>query len=77
MWSARAAGSGERIALYTSIVLVTGIAFLTMLFAGRVVRVLGKTGINVVSRIMGLLLAATAAQFVIDGCREAFAAAMP
>jgi multiple antibiotic resistance protein len=36
-------------------------------------RALGKTGINVITRIMGLILAATAAQFVIDGWREAMA----
>jgi multiple antibiotic resistance protein len=41
------------------------------MFASRVVRFFGKTGINVISRIMGLILAATAAQFVIDGVREA------
>jgi multiple antibiotic resistance protein len=37
-----------------------------------VLRVLGKTGINLIGRIMGLILAASAAQFVIDGMREAF-----
>jgi multiple antibiotic resistance protein len=73
MWSSRAALPGEKIALYASIGLVTGITLITMLFASRVVRLLGKTGINVVGRIMGLILAATAAQFVIDGWREAMA----
>jgi multiple antibiotic resistance protein len=74
MWSARAHGMGEKIALYASIVLVIGIALLTLVFASRVVRYLGKTGINVISRIMGLILAATASQFVIDGVREAMRA---
>ena len=71
MWSARAQAMGEKIALYASIVLVIGIALVTLTFASRVVRFFGKTGINVISRIMGLILAATAAQFVIDGVREA------
>lgn len=50
-----------------------GITLLALFFATRLVRVLGKTGINVVTRIMGLILAATAAQFVLDGWREAMA----
>lgn len=71
MWSSRAHGAGEMIALFVSILLVTAITLVTLVSAGRVVKFFGKTGINVVSRIMGLILAATAAQFVIDGWREA------
>jgi multiple antibiotic resistance protein len=71
MWSSRAERPSEKAALFVSILLVAAITLLTLLFAGRVLRIFGKTGINVVSRIMGLILAATAAQFVIDGWREA------
>lgn len=71
MWSSRAQQPGEKVALFISILLVSGITLITLLSAGRVVRLFGKTGINVVSRIMGLILAATAAQFVIDGWRGA------
>jgi multiple antibiotic resistance protein len=35
-------------------------------------RVLGKTGMNVIGRVMGLILAAVAMQFVLDGLHEAF-----
>ena len=34
--------------------------------------VLGKTGIRVMTRIMGLILAAIAVQFVLSGIQEAF-----
>lgn len=73
MWSSRATHASEKLALYLAIGLVTGITLLAMLFATRLVRLLGKTGINVITRIMGLILAATAAQFIIDGWREAMA----
>jgi multiple antibiotic resistance protein len=71
MWSSRAGSAPEKVALYASIGLVIANTLVSLLFASRLVRVLGKTGINVVTRIMGLILAATAAQFVIDGWREA------
>jgi multiple antibiotic resistance protein len=74
MWASRAKVAEERVALYVSIVLVCVIALVTFSFAGRVAKLFGKTGINVVARIMGLILAATAAQFVLDGVREALAA---
>jgi small neutral amino acid transporter SnatA (MarC family) len=35
---------------------------------------LGQTGIRVMTRIMGLLLAAVAVQFVVTGARDAFLA---
>ena len=39
-------------------------------------RVLGKTGMNVIGRVMGLVLAAVAVQFVLSGLHEAFPRAL-
>ncbi|MBJ6373371.1 MarC family protein [Sedimentitalea arenosa] len=49
---------------------VVALAFLLFLVSGILARLLGKTGINVVTRLFGMLLAALAVQFVLDGLRE-------
>jgi multiple antibiotic resistance protein len=66
----------QRVALFGVIVAVSLIAFLTLRSAAFVARVLGKTGINVIGRVMGLILAAVAMQFVLDGLHEAFPRAL-
>lgn len=43
---------------------------LVLLFAGEVSRMLGRTGINVINRVLGILLTALACQFVLDGLME-------
>jgi multiple antibiotic resistance protein len=63
----------QRACLFVAIGAVSAISFLTLRSAAFVARVLGKTGINIVERVMGLILAAVATQLVIDGLHEAFA----
>lgn len=46
---------------------VLAITYVLMRMADGVQRVLGVTGVHVISRIMGLILAALAVQFVFDG----------
>jgi len=48
---------------------VIGTAFVLFQTAGLLDRALGKTGINVVTRLLGMLLAALSVQFVVDGVR--------
>ncbi len=53
-----------------AIAVTTAIAYLVLAGAARIDRVLGKTGLNILERASGLLLAAIAIQFVIDGIGE-------
>ena len=46
---------------------VVAIAYVTLHLATRVAEALGRTGINVVTRVLGVLLAALATQYVADG----------
>lgn len=44
-----------------------------LLLAGRIVQALGRTGTNVINRLLGTVPAALAAQYVLDGSRAAMA----
>lgn len=51
---------------------VLSMTLISLLLASRISGLLGETGSNVISRLLGLLLAALAVQFVIDGVKEGF-----
>ena len=60
---------GELVGYGVVIGLATFIAFSA---AGRIARVLGSTGINVMTRLMGLILAAMAVELLADGLVKLF-----
>ena len=67
-----ARGAAHTIIVYAAIVLTGVVSFLTLRLGEPLLTRLGKTGIKVMTRVMGLLLAAVAVQFVLSGVKEAF-----
>ena len=57
-------------AVHGVMVAVVGASFLFFLAAGPIERLLGPTGITVVTRLLGMLLAALSVQFVLDGLAD-------
>jgi multiple antibiotic resistance protein len=66
----RSEGPLEMIAILAVMAAVLALALLLFLSAGPIERGLGRTGINVVTRLLGMLLAALSVQFVLDGLRD-------
>lgn len=57
----------EYLAVLSALAGILLFTFLLMLIAAQVQKILGVTGVHVVSRIVGVLLAALAVQFIFDG----------
>ena len=67
----------EKVVVHGSIVSTLVISWIVLRVGERLVLRMGQTGIRVMTRIMGLLLAAIAVQFVITGVRESLKGLMP
>ena len=71
LFHASAEGSTEKqLAVITALLTIMIASLLCLLASSYLQRILGKTGMNVINRIMGVLLAALAVQFVFDGLAQ-------
>jgi multiple antibiotic resistance protein len=62
----------DGVAVLAAVALVSASAWWVLAAATSVQRVLSRTGMNILERVAGMLLAAIAVQFMIDGVGEAF-----
>ncbi len=63
---------GDQMAILSALGAVLLISLLSFLVAGWLMKIMGKTFTNVLTRVLGFLLAALATQFVIDGVKGVF-----
>jgi multiple antibiotic resistance protein len=66
-------GPVQKAGLVTVIAFVLAIMLVVLMVAERLDRFLGMTGRAILTRLLGVLLAALSVQFVIDGVKSAFA----
>lgn len=59
-----------QIMIFAVMVVVITLVFIMFMLSGLLERILGQTGIHLVSRLLGMFLAALSVQFVIDGIRD-------
>ncbi|THF54197.1 MarC family protein [Allorhizobium terrae] len=65
-------GPVERMGLLAVIALSVGVVLMAMIIADRLDRFLGVTGRAILTRLLGVILAALSVQFVLDGIKATF-----
>lgn len=61
---------GATVGLVLAVLLTYGITFLALLFSDRVKILVGRTGDDILRRLLGVILAALAVQFISDGVTQ-------
>jgi multiple antibiotic resistance protein len=67
----RSSNGWEEASIIAALVAVLVITLISFLVAGPLIKLMGKTFTNVLTRVLGVLLATLAAQFVLDGVKGA------
>lgn len=72
LWVSRAETPLHVVVVLAAITVVILITFVTLLASGSLMRLIGDKVEAAITRILGVILAALAAQFVIDGLKQSF-----
>ena len=72
LWVSRAEGLAAVAVVLAAITIVMLITLITLLASGPLMRLIGDKVESAITRILGVILAALAAQFVIDGLKQSF-----
>ena len=72
LWVSRADDAVEVATVLAAITVVILLTLVTLLAAGPLMRVLGDRIEAMITRILGVILAALAAQFIVDGLKQSF-----
>ena len=62
-------GRGEKVVIVSAILVTAILTFFALRYARKLANWLGQTGLLVLTRLMGLILAGIAIQFIIDGIK--------
>ena len=72
LYMAKSGSLGERLSVLLSILLIGVTVWLVLCSANRIKAKLGRVGIKVMTRMMGLILTSMAVQMIINGIKGAF-----
>jgi multiple antibiotic resistance protein len=72
LWVSRADTRAEVAVVLAAITVVMAMTLLTLLAAGPLMRMIGEKVEAMITRILGVILAALATQFIVDGLKQSF-----
>ncbi|MAE39608.1 MAG: hypothetical protein CML07_01560 [Psychrobacter sp.] len=72
IYSSQVSGVLQMSAILIAGLLISIFCYLALMAAGRISRLLGDTGLNIMSRIMGMLLAAVSIEIIVNALRSLF-----
>jgi multiple antibiotic resistance protein len=74
LWVSRVEGSFAVLVVLAAITVVILMTMIALLAAGPIMRLVGERLEAMITRILGVILAALAAQFIVDGLKQSFPA---
>jgi len=72
LWVSRAEGPSQVALVLAAITVVVALTLISLLAAGPLMRLMGERIEAMITRILGVILAALATQFIVDGLKQSF-----